>query len=63
MKLTSANFLAGDYHRIIIIDLKSYQIVRRLETDELVLSLNFDADKNVMYCASAEYGWFKMWQF
>ena len=48
IKLMSANFLACDYYKIIILDLKSYQIVRRLATDENVRSLNIDADKNAM---------------
>jgi WD40 repeat protein len=64
LKLMSAKFLAcGYYYGIVIIDLKSCETVRILKTDEHVRSLNFDADNNVMYCASEEPVGYQMWQF
>jgi WD40 repeat protein len=67
IKLLSSNFIAvGLYdatQSLKIIDLKSHEIFKSLETDSRsVTSLNFDLENNVLYSASG-YGEFQMWQF
>jgi WD40 repeat protein len=67
LKLLSRNFLAVGLKEtkdnLKIIDLKSYEIVKSLETDSgSVTSLNFDSEKNVLF-SGLENGDIKMWQF
>jgi WD40 repeat protein len=67
IKLLSSNFIAVGLNytdeSLQIIDLKTHEIVKSLETDSRsVTSLNFDLENNVLYSASG-YGEIQMWQF
>jgi WD40 repeat protein len=64
----SSNFLAVGLLRteknLKIIDLKSHEIVKSLETkSRYVTSLNFDSDKNVLFSNNQDPGELQMWQF
>jgi WD40 repeat protein len=67
IKLLPSNFIAVGLfesdENLKIIDLKTHEIVKSIETDSRsVTSFNFDSDKNVLFSASSK-GLIQMWQF
>ena len=66
LKLLSSNFIAVGFNgttNLKIIDLKSHEIVKSLETDSRnALSLNFDSEKNILFFGLQNRD-VKMWQF